>query len=269
MAELTDKQVSLFRRKIWTFYKSNRRDLPFRETIDPYGITISEFMLQQTQVERVIPKYLSWIEKWPDWPCLSRATTKQLLQFWSGLGYNRRAVYLGKLALTICKEYDGTLPFDAGILQKLPGIGPYTANAILIFAFNKDIVAIDTNIRRVLIHELKLSPDISKEELAEIANRVLPRGKSRDWHNALMDYSSLALPKQIKTIPPISRQSRFEGSIRQIRGEIIRRLTITRRINLTDIERDLRRSRQDVIKAVQGLAKDGLITCRDLIVTLK
>ncbi len=130
---LTSKQITAFRRKILRFFRQHRRDLPFRKTTDPYRITVAEIMLQQTQVDRVVPKYRRWITKWPTWKKLAMATERELLTMWSGLGYNRRALYLGRLAEVVQTQYAGRLPEDPTELTKLPGIGPYTARAILIF----------------------------------------------------------------------------------------------------------------------------------------
>ena len=261
MTPILDKEsIARFRRKIWRFYKEHRRDLPFRRTVDPYCITVSEIMLQQTQVDRVVPKYEAWIKRWPDWQSLANASVQQLHQMWSGLGYNRRAVFLGRMARAVVEDHDGRLPDSPELLRKLPGIGPYTSHAILIFAFNAPLVTIDTNIRRVILHEFDLPATLSDGDLHEIARQLLPRGKSRDWHYALMDYSALVLPKQLKCIPPKTRQTRFEGSLRQIRGEIIRRLTSRRSVTVSEVAEALNRAEQDVFQAAEAMAREGLVT---------
>lgn len=250
------------RRSIFAFYRIHKRNLPWRRTTNPYNITVSEIMLQQTQVERVVQKYLAWIKRWPNWNALSRATNKQLLHLWSGLGYNRRAVNLGKLARTVVMHYNGRLPKDINELLKLPGIGPYTARAILIFAFNKPLITIDTNIRRVILHEFNLPTTLSKEKLENIARQLLPRGRSRDWHNALMDYSRLRLPARLPHIPAQSRQTKFQGSIRQIRGEIIRHLLTRQAVSIEHIAAYMHRDIGDVRQAAGRLRNDGLIAIR-------
>lgn len=259
MIDISAQRVAAFRRKIWKFYGAHRRRLPFRETDDPYKIVVAEFMLQQTQVERVIPKYSAWLKEWPTWAALARASRRELLAAWSGLGYNRRAIYLGRLAQIIVDRFDGRLPDDPDILRTLPGIGPYTAHAVLIFAFNRPLVTIDTNIRRVFIHEFGLPADTAKSELENLAQRLLPRGRSRDWHNALMDYSRVALPGRLPTAPPANKQKPFHGSRRQIRGEIIRRLTGSSRIAVDRIARDMERSIREVVEAAEALQKEGLV----------
>lgn len=256
---ITDRQVQLFRAKVLKFYRTQGRDLPWRKSTDPYGICVSELMLQQTQVERVVPKYMAWIHRWPGWKALSRATNRELLAAWTGLGYNRRALFLGKLAKAVMEEYDGVMPEDAEVLQTLPGIGPYTAHAILIFAFNRPLVTIDTNVRKVLLNEFGLPAGTPREELLALARRALPRGRAREWHNALMDYGRLALPKRIPSIPALSRQSRFEGSLRQIRGEIVRQLTAQKSVSINRIARGLKRTEEDVTRAAKGLVRDGVV----------
>lgn len=258
MENISTKKNQIFRNKILRFYRLHGRDLPFRRTTDPYKITVAEIMLQQTQVDRVVPKYQTWIKKWPNWKSLSKAANKQLLHMWSGLGYNRRALNLGKLASEVVNRFNGKLPTNPQALQSLPGIGPYTANAILIFAYNKPLATIDTNIRRVILHEFGLPASTPMNEVQKLAWKLLPKTRSRDWHNALMDYSRLVLPNQIKHIPALSKQSKFEGSLRQIRGEIIRQLTTKPSVRIDHIARTMKRNEFDVLKAVKTLEKDGM-----------
>lgn len=266
--QLSDKQIKAFRRKIMRFYKKYGRGFPFRKTMDPYAIAVAEIMLQQTQVDRVIPKYSAWLKRWPDWESLAKASPRQLLAAWSGLGHNRRAIHLGRLADEVMETYDGHLPDDPKVLMTLPGIGRYTAHAILVFSDNRPLAAIDTNIRRVILHEFNLPDDLPYAELETLALRLLPRGKARDWHNALMDYSRLRLPRKIAAIPPVSRQPAFAGSIRQIRGEIIRRLAAHQRVSLAGLSRRLLRSTDDVRQAAQALEKEGLVRVGAVYVTL-
>ena len=162
MITLSQNKVQSFQRKIWRFYEKHRRDLPFRHITDPYRVTVSEFMLQQTQVERVIPKYRAWIARWPSWRALSGATTREALSAWSGLGYNRRALYLRNMACEITRDFHGRLPREIEGLKRFPGIGEYTARAILIFSDNAPLAALDTNIRQVILCEFDLPGDLSE-----------------------------------------------------------------------------------------------------------
>jgi A/G-specific adenine glycosylase len=259
MTSVLPDKVRSVRHKILTYYRRHGRKLPFRRTTDPYNIAVAELMLQQTQVDRVVSKYEAWIKKWPDWLSLAKATNRALLTQWSGLGYNRRALYLGQMARVIVERHNGQLPKDEKALCALPGIGPYTSRAILIFALNLPLVTIDTNIRRVLIHELGLPHTISAKSLEEVARQILPRRRARDWHNALMDYGAIVLTSRKSGVKPLSRQSKFEGSLRQIRGEIVRQLTTKKRVSLSSIAKKLGRSMQDVKKAAKGLEKEGII----------
>ncbi len=216
-------------------------------------------MLQQTQVERVVPKYEDWLARWASWSALAQSSRQHVLAAWSGLGYNRRAVNLHRLAGHVVSDYGGQLPDDESVLLELPGIGPYTARAILIFAYNQPVATVDTNVRRVLIHELGLDPEIGTADLWEIARQLVPPRRSRDWHNGLMDYSALRLPRRLTGVPPTSKQSVFVGSRRQIRGEIVRRLTRHRSIGLTSVARALGQSTDTVRSAAESLAVEGMV----------
>jgi A/G-specific adenine glycosylase len=269
IASISSDRIAKFQRRILRFYSKHGRNLVFRNTTNPYKIAVAEIMLQQTQVERVIPKWKSWTKRWQSWDSLAMATNSQLLTEWQGLGYNRRALFLGLAAQQIATQFKGKLPNDPALLQTLPGIGPYTANAILIFAFNAPLITIDTNIRRVLLHVFDLPNTLPKSELEQLAWMVLPRRRSRDWHNALMDYSVLVLPKSIASIPPLTKQPRFNGSIRQIRGEIIKQLTLKQSVTYAGIVNAMNRSHDDVLRAASALEKDGLVICLKKSIRLK
>ena len=174
----------MLQKTILSWYEKNGRKLPWRETTDPYKVLVSEMMLQQTQVDRVIPKYHAFLQRFPTVESLAQGSGGEVLQYWSGLGYNRRALYLHKCAqaLQAKKEF----PQSVEELQKLPGLGPYTAAAVLSFALNKDVVVIDVNIS--LLYKRLFYP---RTDVDTVAREVLPSGRSRDWHNALMDLGSL------------------------------------------------------------------------------
>ncbi len=256
---LQGESIRALQKKILGYFMRKGRNLAFRKTRDPYKIAVAEIMLQQTQVDRVLPFWKRWVRELPDWQSLSRASTKKVLRLWSGLGYNRRALYLRDMAKSIVGQYGGKLPKDPNQLQALPGIGPYTARSILIFAFNAPLVTIDTNIRKALIHELRLSPKMSAKKLEKIAQLVLPYNRSRDWHNALMDWAAAKYPKQHPTIKPLSQQSKFVGSLRQIRGVVIRELTKKNHITLQIIQKKIPVSTQRIIQALTSLEKDRFV----------
>ncbi len=211
--------MNAFHNKIFNWWKQNRKEYPWRNTSDPYHIMVAEFMLQQTQASRVSPKFLQFIDALPTLAELANAPTSQVLKLWSGLGYNRRAIYLKQAAEQIAKL--GSFPEEPAELIKIKGIGAYTSRSIPIFAFNKDIGTVDTNIRKVFILEGYAQENTTQKELFALADRLVPKGKSRDWHNALMDYGN-SLP----ALPTKTRKSpKFKGSNRYYRGKILKLVT--------------------------------------------
>ena len=212
--------------RILSWYAVNRRDLPWRHTTDPYAILVSEIMLQQTQVARVIPKFAMFMAAYPRLDDLAKAPLDDVLRLWRGLGYNNRARRLRDCAAAVTEagERPATLPRSLTSLQALPGIGAYTARAVLAFAHNDDVAAVDANVRRVLTHELSLPAELGGRGLQMVAEAVLPRGRSRDWHNGLMDYGAVVLTARATGIAPRTRQSAFEGSRRWYRSRLLQAL---------------------------------------------
>ena len=226
MEQITDQQIHDLQQKVLAYYKKKGRELPWRKTTDPYSILVSEIMLQQTQVDRVIPFYKNWLKKWPTVADLADAESKEVMKAWNGLGYNRRARYLHETAQKIHNEYNDDVLEAMMHPKELPGIGPYTSQAVQIFAANKDIATVDTNIRRIFIHAFGIGEKTTDKELQQLADRCLPKGKSREWHNALMDYGATLVTARKTGIKPKTIQTKFEGSDRQIRGEIVRDLMV-------------------------------------------
>ena len=206
--------------RLLRWYAAHGRDLPWRHTTDPYAVLVSEVMLQQTQVPRVLVRYGPFLERFPTLAALAEAPLSDVLTAWLGLGYNARALRLKRAA----EAAPQSLPRDLDALRALPGIGPYTARAVLVFAHNADLAAVDANVRRVLTSELALPHDLSPAALQAVADAVLPKGHSRDWHNALMDYGSLVLTARATGIAPRTRQTPFRGSPRERRARLLRRL---------------------------------------------
>ena len=223
MSDLNQEKIELFHEKLFTWFSENKKDYPWRKTTDPYCIMVSEFMLQQTQTGRVIPKYLAFIGKFPTVDSLAKSENRDVLELWSGLGYNRRALWLKGAAEKIHEL--GVFPRDYKQLKKIKGIGDYTSRAIPIFAFNENIATVDTNIRRILIHEGFATEGTTEKELFSIAQKLLPMNKSREYHSALMDYGNIFLTSTKTKIKPKSTQGKFQGSTRQFRGKIIKHLT--------------------------------------------
>lgn len=221
-----------FQEHILTWYADNKRELPWRKTKDPYRVLVAELMLQQTQVARVIPIYKAFLKQFPSFKALAKAELADVLVAWRGLGYNRRAKYLWQLSNLL--PY-GKLPTDKESLLTLPGIGHYTANAVLAFAYNSDdAAAVDTNIKKVFHRQFRNVDNA-------FIKKTVPKGKSRDWHNALMDFSSLVCTKkpQCQACPvrktckaykeqdfsfAVPKQSTFKGSNRYYRGRVLNSL---------------------------------------------
>jgi A/G-specific adenine glycosylase len=218
-----------FRNIVWGYYREHGRDeLPWRKTTDPYRIMVSEIMLQQTQVERVIPYYKAWVKKYPTARSLAKAPLSDALRMWQGLGYNRRAKLLHMAAQQITQNYGGNVPADAAVLESFWGIGPYTAHAIVAFAFNHDAVFIETNIRTaVTYHFFPKRKSVADEEVLAVLKKVLPRGRAREWYSALMDYGAHLKRNGVKLnakAKGYTKQKPFGGSARQARGAILREL---------------------------------------------
>lgn len=172
------------------YARHGRTRLPWRATRDPYRVLISEAMLQQTQVERVIPAYDAFVTRFPDFAALAAAEAGDVVRAWRGLGYNSRAMRLHALARVVVEDHGGALPRERDALLALPGIGPYTASAIRAFAFDEDDAALDVNIRRVVhrvAYGLEYPPRASERELDAVARAAVPSGKAHDWNSAMMD----------------------------------------------------------------------------------
>jgi A/G-specific adenine glycosylase len=235
-----------------TWFRTNQRDLPWRRTREPYCILVSEVMLQQTQVDRVIPKYHEFLERFPTVRDLADAPTAEVIRIWSGLGYNRRAVNLQRATQAVIEQHGGEFPNDVDALKALPGIGPYTAGAIACFAFEQDVGFFDTNIRRVL-HRLFAGPEVPEEsrstrELQDLASAIVPTGNGWEWNQALMEFGAIQctarkpacltcpLQRHCRAFPEIQsvlaslaktgfrrkNEAAFHGSNRFYRGRVVR-----------------------------------------------
>jgi A/G-specific adenine glycosylase len=260
MKNLHPDKIRAFQDEVMEWWEENARDLPWRRDTSPYNVLVSEMMLQQTQVCRVIPKFLEFIDVFPTLESLGDADIKSVLQLWSGLGYNRRALWLRDAARAIIER--GGFPEEVEELEELKGIGPYTSRSILIFAFNKDIATIDTNIRRVFIASGFADECMTKSELQEVGERLLLRGRSRDWHNALMDYGSDVLTSAATGVRAVSQQTQYEGSSRQLRGAVVRILSESHPLTIQEladnVDCDLR-NLDDLRKGLAALIDEGLV----------
>jgi A/G-specific adenine glycosylase len=223
-----------FQGTVWAHYhEKGRHDLPWRlsepdGSFDAYKIMVSEVMLQQTQVARVIPKYHAFIEQFPKVQSLAAAPQAEVLKAWSGLGYNRRAKFLHQTAKEIIEQYDGIMPTTSNELVGLPGIGVNTAGAILAYAFNQPVVFIETNIRSVFIYHFFVSKAaVSDQAILELIRQTLDQHQPRKWYWALMDYGvylKQTVPNPNQRSRHYTKQSKFQGSRRQLRGQVLRLL---------------------------------------------
>ncbi len=258
--------VTAFQKQVYRFYAEQGRKLPWRETGDPYRVLVSEVMLQQTQVERVIPKFNVFLTCFPTAAALAEAPLAELLSAWQGLGYNRRALNLQRAARMIAEQWNGVVPDDPILLQRLPGIGPYTAGAISTFASNRPNVFLETNIRAVLLHFFFADQNgISDKQLLPVADAVLDRENPRDWYNALMDYGSdlkRRFPNPSRRSRHHAVQSRFEGSDRQIRGAILRLLLASSGMTTLALHTQLDVEADRFKWILEGMLKDGFLKQR-------
>ena len=216
-------------------------------------------MLQQTQADRVVPRFEEWLQHFPDITHLSSAPLREVLSLWSGLGYNSRAVRLHRCAAIIRDSFSGIVPSRPEILKTLPGIGEYTSRSIPVFADNLDTAAVDTNIRRIIIHEFTLPEDIAPAQLQKQAEALVPTGRSREWHNALMDYGSLELTSRKTGIRPLTKQSKFQGSKRWYRGKLIKELIKSDEMFIEEISEKYASCPWDLEEIISDLITEGLV----------
>ena len=260
------EQIRAFQQRVYRHYRQYGRDLPWRKTSDPYRILISEIMLQQTQVSRVIEKYELFIRTFPNIESLAQAPLREILSVWQGLGYNRRALVLKRLADMVVSRSDSKIPADAESLTKLPGIGEATASAICAFAFNQPVVFAETNIRSVFIHHFfPEETNIRDVEVLPIVSQTLDSRNPRKWYWALMDYGA-ALKKNMvnqgRSSAHYQKQSPFEGSNRQIRGRILQTLVKNSRISENELIEKLPFEGEAVRRNLRQLVREGFLTKR-------
>jgi A/G-specific adenine glycosylase len=285
----SNKSITRFRREVWNYYRAyGRETLPWRKTKDPYKILVSEIMLQQTQVPRVVEKYKEFLKAFPTVQSLARQDLASVVRAWSGMGYNRRAKYLKQMAEIIVKEQGGKIPKDFATLRSLPGIGTYTASAVRVFAYNLPDVLIETNVRAVYIHHFckgqsfagnmaqNIGADLQRTVLCELVSdkELLPIIQNaaqdqdpREWHWALMDYGSHL--KKLHKNPArksatYKKQSKFEGSVRQVRGAILLVLQggpQTEKILSKKVSGGVASGYSNATfeKAIEGLEREGMV----------
>lgn len=223
---LAKKRITEIQQTILRWYEENQRDLPWRKTHDPYKILVSEIMLQQTQVPRVIPKYEAFFERFPTMDSLATASAADVIREWKGLGYNRRALNLQRAIRMVVAELNGNFPNTVEGLLELPGVGRYTAGAVMNFAFGIDTPAVDTNIRLFIDLMVPTRKKRTEHDHYNVAERLMPEGKAHAWLHAVMDYTSA----ELRSKRPKSKQKKdteqFVGSNRYLRGQILDALRI-------------------------------------------
>jgi A/G-specific adenine glycosylase len=235
------------REQLLAWYAAHGRDLPWRSTRDPYAILVSEVMLQQTQAARVVPRWLAWLERWPTAEALAAAPTAEVIREWQGLGYNRRAINLQRAA-RVAAEHGW--PDD---LTELPGVGPYTADAVACFAFGRDVLPVDVNVRRVQERTGEPFDHTCAQALMDLGATICIARVPRCGVCPL----AAGCPSRGRRYEALRKQSRFEGSFRQRRARILRLVAESPR-PLASLDAD----------AVRSLERDELVLVEDELVSL-
>jgi A/G-specific adenine glycosylase len=252
-----------FKAIIYDYYAQNKRYFGWRTDIDAYRVVVSEIMLQQTQTHRVEKKFDSFIAAFPDFKTLARTPLRDVLAQWQGLGYNRRALALQKSAQKVVDDFGGRLPDDPETLATFPGIGPATAASICAFAFNKPTIFIETNIRAVFIHFFFQGREkVTDKEIFPLVEKMVDKKNPREWYYALMDYGVMLkknMPNPSRRSAHHMQQTKFEGSERQIRGMIVKMLTIHQHLSYEQLIELVGKEPQRIKKNLNALCAEGLV----------
>lgn len=260
---INSTQKTSFKRAVRSHYSAHKRTFPWRKTNNPYRILVSEVMLQQTQVERVVSYYKIFLKQFPTIKTLAEASLRDVLFLWQGLGYNRRAKALRETAQIIIEKHNGKIPTTRDELKALPGIGPYIAGAVLAFAYNKQVVFIETNIRTVFTHFFfKGKRSVKDIDILLLVEQTLDRKNPREWYQMLMDYGTMlkkTYPNQNHRSAHHTLQSKFEGSDRQIRGRILKILINEKKLQKDKIAEEIGRNSKRVYKQLTKLVTEGFI----------
>jgi A/G-specific adenine glycosylase len=264
--KVVSKKFDRFRRLVWAYYREHGRsakDLPWRGTRDPYRILVSEFMLQQTQVERVKTKYAAFLKSCPTLRSLASASQTDVIAAWLGLGYNRRARNLLLCAREVMERHGGKIPRTETELLALPGIGQSTAGAVLAFAFGLPSVFIETNIRSAFIHFFfSRKQKVSDREIIPLLEATVDRNNPREWYYALFDYGvhlKIRDPAIGTRSSHFKKQSPFKGSRREVRGAILKLLAAEKSMTGAAIAKRLGKERELTTGVLEELCRDGLL----------
>jgi A/G-specific adenine glycosylase len=298
-AAASNQPLELLQQRLLDWYAREKRSLPWRGSRDPYAILVSEIMLQQTQVERVVPKYLQFLAVFPTIEALAAAERSDVIRAWAPLGYNRRAVRLHELARQVVNQYGGQIPERADQLARFQGLGAYTSAAVACFAFGEQLPTLDTNVRRVLTrlfaHRLD-DAGVTPRTLQTLAAEILPPGRAVEWNQALMDLGATtcrarpacercplvaicdlgsqeapeaktAVRRAAEMRASYRAEAKYHGSSRYYRGRIVdqlRALPPGRSIGLNELGAALKvdfssNEREWLFALVRGLQADGLV----------
>lgn len=264
--------MKAFQKHVYGYYAQYGRDLPWRRTHNPYRILVSEIMLQQTQVSRVLKNYSAFIRTFPSLRALTKAPLRAILKAWQGLGYNRRTLALKKLAQKLASEFKGKIPRERQALKALPGIGEATSGAVCVFAFNQPEILIETNIRSVFIHHFFKGKDkVSDAQLIPYIEKTLDRKNPRTWYYALMDYGVYLKARRhnpARRSLHYRKQSPFKNSNRQIRGKILKALIARSVLSESMLRRLIGVDRERVREMLEALHKEGLIKKKGFMVSI-
>lgn len=261
---VSKRKLQDFKKPIWNYYSEHKRELPWRETTDPYKIVVSEVMLQQTQVSRVLTKYPEFIKAFPNFRSLANAPTAKLLKVWQGMGYNRRALYLKALSRIVINEHKGRLPDDPKVLITFPAIGSATAGSIAAFVYNKPTVFLETNIRRVFIHFFfKNKESVRDRDILPLIEATVDQSHPREWYWALMDYGAMLAKKILnpnRNSRHYVRQKPFIGSNREIRGAILKLILTKEKLTKKEFTNSLSYNPNRLFPILDALVKEGFLT---------
>lgn len=276
------RRLASGRRALLAWYEPRRRSYPWRKTTDPYKVLVSEVMLQQTQVSRVVPTYRAFVRRFPSIRVLAAARLREVIVAWDGLGYNRRALALSESARLIAREHGGRVPEDPAVLQELPGVGPYTAAAVASIAFGVPRAAVDTNVRRIVARTVDGvdGGEVGAARVRALADEWLDRGDPGAWNQALMDLGrEVCRPHPRCDVCPLRtvcrfaergrspssngrRQPAFEGSFRQVRGAVVRVLRKEAGASFDELVERTNADPERLRAAVERLHAEGLVVIR-------
>ena len=255
--DIAEEAVAEVQAALLSWFDATGRRLPWRETADGYAILVSEVMLQQTQVDRVIPVYHAFLRRFPTFESLADAPAGEVIRAWAGMGYNRRALNLQRAAQAVVERHGGALPTDPKALRSLPGVGEYTANALACFAQGRQVAVVDTNVRRVLGRVFHWPSTPLDREVAETAERVLPEGKAWAWNQALMDLGATVctLGGRLACCAPCVRRAGPRGPSRPRRRPLVAEGRAAYRPKTERFEGSSRYYRGRVVAHLRGLAE--------------